>query len=85
MDSPYGLPKAPDYSAVCQPSYGLTLLHVGNLGNIQGIARYLHFDCFDLLYKNRVLVVTAADGIYPLDAADEFLVEFGRIRVGAEF
>ncbi|BCD96179.1 hypothetical protein [Marinagarivorans cellulosilyticus] len=82
MDAPYGLAKAPDYLAVCQPLYGLTLLDVGNLGNIQEITRYPQFDCFDLLYRDDVLVVTAADGIYQLDATDEFLVELSRIPVG---
>ena len=82
MDSPYGLAKAPDYLAVCQPSFGLTLLDVENLGNIEEITSYPQFDCFDLLYKDSVLVVSAADGIYQLDATDEFLVELSRIPVG---
>lgn len=85
MDSPYGLTKTPDYLAVCQPSYGLTLLDVESLGSIQEITRYPQYNCFDLLYKDNVLVVTAADGIYQLDAKDEFLVELSRIPVGADF
>lgn len=82
MDAPYGLAKTPDYLAVCQPKYGLTLLDVDNLNAIEELTRYPQFDCFDLLYHDEVLVVTAADGIYQLDARDAFLTELSRIPVG---
>ncbi|HEY7774516.1 MAG TPA: hypothetical protein VIC26_15130 [Marinagarivorans sp.] len=84
MDAPYGLAKTPDYLAVCQPTFGLTLLDVNSLSAIEEITRHPQFDCFDLLYRDDVLVVTAADGIYQLDARDAFLAELSRIPVGED-
>jgi Uncharacterized conserved protein len=81
MTSPYGLAKTPDFLAVCEEQYGLTLLDVQDPFNIQRLANYPGIQCFDAIFSANNLILTASDGIYQFEASDQYLDELSVIPV----
>lgn len=82
MASPYGLAKTPNFLAVCDVFNGLTLLDVQNPSNIRRIANYPGIKCFDAIFSQNNLILTAQDGIYQFEASDQYLDELSVIPVG---
>lgn len=89
LQYPYGLAKMGDYLAVCQEEYGLNILEVTQTEDVAGqsllveeMAEYKEINCFDLIYRDDVLLVTAADGIYQLQVDGFWLTPLSQIPVG---
>ena len=64
ITNPYGLAKTPDYLAICQEDFGLSLLDVNVPTNVSTIVQYPDIRCFDLIYYNQNLIATATNGIF---------------------
>lgn len=84
MTNPQGLAKTPDFLAVCEREYGLTLLNVDDPQQISEVASFPMIQCFDAIFKTETLLVTATDGIYQFDASDSFLDLLSQIPVGED-
>lgn len=87
MNFPYGLAMLPDHLAVCEDSYGLTLLDIdwttGETPQVSESSRFANIQCFDLIYTDNNLIATASDGIYQFNADNEFLSLRSKIPVGS--
>lgn len=82
MPNPFGLAKTDTYLAICQEFEGLALVDVSDHSNIQTLTTYDTISCFDAIYRDSRLVVTADDGIYQFHTGITELTELSRIPVG---
>lgn len=82
MAFPHGLAKTPDFLAVCQEHYGLSLLDVEDPHRVVEIAKYPGILCFDAIFSRNNLILTATDGIYQFEASDRYLDQLSVIPVG---